>query len=78
MPVTVIPVLKCLPAIFFHYPISKDIANLMMAGHCISNDYFVHTGYHVIGNAIPLGETAGKFAIRAVPDHKKPKDLLSQ
>lgn len=42
--------------------VSKDVDNLLMAGRCISGDFFAHASYRVTGNAVPMGEAAGKFA----------------
>ena len=41
---------------------SKDMQNLMMAGRCISGDFYAHSSYRVCGNAIATGEAAGRFA----------------
>ncbi len=43
--------------------ISADLDNLLMAGRCISGDFYAHASYRVIGNAIPMGEGAGKAAL---------------
>ena len=45
---------------------SRDRRNLMMAGRCISGDFFAHSSYRVCGNAITLGEAAGKYAAQQV------------
>jgi len=42
--------------------ISKDIDNLLMAGRCISGDFIAHSSYRVTGNAVAMGEAAGKKA----------------
>jgi hypothetical protein len=42
--------------------ISKDISNLLMAGRCISGDFLAHSSYRVTGNAVPMGEAAGRVA----------------
>ena len=39
--------------------ISRDCDNLMMAGRCISGDFFAHASYRVTGNAVILGQAAG-------------------
>ena len=42
--------------------ISKDVGGLLMAGRCISGDFFAHASYRVTGNAVAMGETAGNIA----------------
>lgn len=41
---------------------SKDVDNLLMAGRCISGDFYAHASYRVTGNAVATGEAAGKYA----------------
>ncbi len=45
--------------------IAKDVDGLLMAGRCISGDFFAHSSYRVTGNAVPMGEAAGKVAATA-------------
>jgi len=42
--------------------ISKEVPNLLMAGRCISGDFYAHASYRILGGAIPMGEGAGKYA----------------
>ena len=42
--------------------IAKDVAGLLMAGRCISGDFWAHSSYRVTGNAVAMGEAAGKYA----------------
>ncbi len=42
--------------------ISADRDNLLMAGRCISGDFFAHASYRVTGNAVAMGEAAGAHA----------------
>lgn len=42
--------------------IAKDVDGLLMAGRCISGDFFAHASYRVTGNAVPMGEAAGQLA----------------
>lgn len=42
--------------------IAKDIDALLMAGRCISGDFFAHSSYRMTGTAVALGEAAGKVA----------------
>jgi len=39
--------------------ISRDRDNLLMAGRCISGDFFAHSSYRVTGNSVAMGEAAG-------------------
>jgi hypothetical protein len=43
---------------------SKDIENLLMAGRCISGDFYAHASYRVTGDAVAMGEAAGKYAAK--------------
>ena len=36
--------------------IAKDVKGMMMAGRCISGDFYAHASYRVIGGAAPTGE----------------------
>lgn len=42
--------------------IAKDVKGLMMAGRCVSGDFHAHASYRVTGNAVAMGEAAGKYA----------------
>jgi hypothetical protein len=55
--------------------IAKDVNNLMMAGRCISGDFFAHASYRVTGNAVPMGEAAGKIAAKAALTKRLPKEI---
>lgn len=44
----------------------EDVDNLVLAGRCISGDFYAHASYRVAGNMAPVGEAAGKMAARAV------------
>lgn len=46
--------------------IAKDLDNLFMAGRCISGDFTAHASYRVTGNAVAMGEAAGKKAAEIV------------
>lgn len=46
--------------------IAKDVKGLMMAGRCVSGDFYAHSSYRVTGNAVTMGEAAGKFAAQKV------------
>jgi hypothetical protein len=55
--------------------ISADVDNLLMAGRCISGDFYAHASYRVTGNATVLGEAAGVCAALAVRDNVLPRDV---
>lgn len=55
--------------------IARDAPNLMMAGRCISGDFFAHASYRVTGDAAALGEAAGLAAAAAVRRDVNPCDL---
>ena len=55
--------------------IAKDVDNLMMAGRCISGDFWAHASYRVTGNAVPMGEAAGKVAAKAALTNQLPKNI---
>lgn len=56
--------------------VAKDVSNLMLAGRCISGDFFAHASYRVTGNAVPTGEAAGRTAALAAIRNVKPSELL--
>jgi len=55
--------------------ISKDVDNLLMAGRCISGDFFAHASYRVTGNAVPMGEAAGQLAAKSAAAGKQPFEV---
>lgn len=42
--------------------VAAGVDGLLMAGRCISGDFLAHSSYRVTGNAVPMGEAAGKAA----------------
>ena len=42
--------------------IAKDVDGLLMAGRCISGDWYAHASYRVTGEAVSMGEAAGALA----------------
>lgn len=42
--------------------VADGVDGLMMAGRCISGDFLAHSSYRVTGNAVAMGESAGKAA----------------
>ena len=60
--------------------IAADVDGLLMAGRCISGDFFAHASYRVTGNAVQMGQAAGVTAALAaregVPPHRVPFDKV--
>ena len=56
----------------FRALLPKDIENLVLAGRCISGDFYAHASYRVAGDMAPVGEAAGRMAAKAVMEHKLP------
>jgi hypothetical protein len=50
----------------FRALISAERENLLFAGRCISGDFVAHASYRVTGNAVPMGEAAGREAAKRV------------
>jgi hypothetical protein len=55
--------------------IAADVDGLVMAGRCISGDFLAHSSYRVTGNAVPMGEAAGKTAAASVQKGVLPHEL---
>jgi hypothetical protein len=53
--------------------ISRNVSGLMMAGRCISGDFLAHSSYRVTGNAVAMGEAAGKVAAVAAQTNRLPQ-----
>jgi hypothetical protein len=47
----------------------------MMAGRCISGDFYAHGSYRVTGNAVALGEAAGKVSAIAARSNRLPQQV---
>jgi hypothetical protein len=49
--------------------IAQDVDGLLLAGRCISGDFYAHASYRVTGNSVATGEAAGVLAaISALED----------
>ena len=59
----------------FRSLVARDMDNLLMAGRCISGDFLAHSSYRVTGNAVPMGEVAGKAAALSAHKRTSPADL---
>lgn len=55
--------------------IAADVKGLMMAGRCISGDFYAHASYRVIGGAMPMGESAGICAALAASRNCLPQEV---
>jgi hypothetical protein len=55
--------------------IAKDVDGLLLAGRCISGDFWAHGSYRVTGNAVALGEAAGVAAALSSRQHLPPRAL---
>jgi len=51
------------------------VDGLMMAGRCISGDFYAHASYRVTGNSVPMGEAAGKVAALAAKSGRLPHEV---
>ncbi len=49
--------------------------NLLLAGRCISGDFYAHASYRVVGNVIPTGEAAGFAAAICVKENLIPSQI---
>lgn len=60
----------------YHIPyrclVARDCGNLMLAGRCISGDFYPHASYRVMGNMAATGEAAGYAAALCVKEHTLP------
>jgi hypothetical protein len=55
--------------------IAKDVKRLLLAGRCISGNFYAHASYRVTGNAVALGQGAGVAAALSAQHHMLPQDL---
>ncbi len=55
--------------------IAADVDGLLMAGRCISGDFIAHASYRVTGNAVAMGEAAGRCAAAAVAQDCLPHEV---
>ena len=52
--------------------VAKNVEGMLMAGRCISGDFLAHSSYRVTGNAVALGEAAGRTAAVAALSNRLP------
>ena len=55
--------------------VAKECKNLMLAGRCISGDFYPHASYRVMGNMAATGEAAGFAAAECIESHILPKNF---
>jgi hypothetical protein len=55
--------------------IAKDVGGLMMAGRCISGDFIAHSSYRVTGNAVAMGQAAGRVSAMATKKNTLPQNI---
>ena len=55
--------------------IARDADNLLLAGRCVSGDFFAHSSYRVTGDAAALGEAAGVAAALAARTNVAPAEV---
>jgi hypothetical protein len=62
--------------------IARDVDGLLLAGRCISGDFFAHASYRVTGNSVATGEAAGALAAvsarEGIPPHAVPWSIVSR
>ena len=55
--------------------IAKDNDSLLMAGRCISGDFYAHSTFRLTGNAVETGTASGVLAATAVKKNIKPREV---
>ena len=63
----------------YHIPyralVPLDCDNLLLAGRCISGDFYPHSSYRVMGNMAATGEAAGFAAAECIKDSALPRAI---
>lgn len=66
----------------FHIPyrslIPKGVCNLLLAGRCLSGDFYPHAAYRMMGNMAASGEASGFAAALCVRDSCKPCEICGK
>lgn len=52
-----------------------DVDDLIVAGRCISGDFYAHSSYRVMGNMAAVGDAAGKVAAKSVNEKISLNDI---
>lgn len=55
--------------------VADGVDGLLMAGRCLSGDFFAHASYRCTGTAVATGEAAGKGAARCIRKNALPRNL---
>jgi hypothetical protein len=55
--------------------IARDVDGLLLAGRCISGDFLAHASYRVTGNAVAMGQAAGRTAALAARSGCQPHEV---
>ena len=55
--------------------VAKGVDNLLLAGRCISGDFYPHASYRVMGNMAASGEAAGFAAAKCAEECTLPRDF---
>ena len=55
--------------------VPQGTQNLLLAGRCISGDFYPHSSYRVMGNMAAVGEACGFAAALAVKTGIAPRDV---
>ena len=55
--------------------VARDVSGLMMAGRCISGDFYAHSSYRVSGDAAAIGEAAGIASAHAALNDCIPQEV---
>jgi hypothetical protein len=59
----------------FRALVARDVRGLLVAGRCLSGDFWAHLSYWVTGNAVATGEAAGVGAAVATASGRLPHEL---
>ena len=66
----------------FRSLVARDAENLLLAGRCISGDFYPHAAYRMMGNTAAMGEAAGFGAAYAIANQLAltalPQEILRQ
>ena len=55
--------------------VARDAENLLLAGRCISGDFYPHASYRVMGNMAATGEAAGFAAANIAKEGISPREF---
>lgn len=54
--------------------VARDVEGLLLAGRCISGDFWAHGSYRVTGNAVTMGESVGRFGAQCALENLLPRE----